>query len=70
MGFKKIRHDGALFTPPGDIDVLAYAGVAKRLFLVECKDLGDARTPRELAHGLQRLFIGNKKRSAVKKHSD
>ena len=38
--------------PPGDIDVLAANRSRRRLFVIECKDLALARTPREMSQQL------------------
>ena len=55
--------------PPGDIDVLAFAPGTKRIFVIECKDLMAARTPRELHTELLKLFSGTRgKKSLVEKH--
>lgn len=43
----------------GDIDVLVADVVARRLYLVETKDLGGARTPYEIAHEIGTLAGGH-----------
>lgn len=52
----------------GDIDVLVADSALGHLVLVECKDLGRARNPRELHNELGLLFkdVGRKKSTATK----
>ncbi len=50
----------------GDIDVLAIDESSRRVWLVECKDWGGARTPGELAGEIENL-VGSDK-SAIAKH--
>ena len=66
---KKAGPPGGRFDPPGDIDVLVVNRKNRTLFLVECKELALARTPREMANELDTLFRGGEKRkSTVEKH--
>jgi len=44
---------------PGDIDVLVVDRRRKRVSLVECKDLAQARTPYEMASEITNLFLGS-----------
>jgi len=43
---------------PGDIDVLVADPQKRRLGILECKNFAMARTPREIAHELKKLFEG------------
>jgi len=55
--------------PPGDIDVLVVSRKKRTVFLVECKDLALARTPREMANEFDALFRGGgKRKSTVELH--
>ena len=64
---KTIRIGGS--TDLGDIDVLAADALTGSVLLLECKDLEIARTPKELAGELAKLFVGTERSdSVVKKH--
>src|SRR5437762_14304114 len=66
---KKIRSATGTIGPPGDIDVLAANQRTHLLYVIECKDLALARTPRELANELVALFEGEGgEMSAMEKH--
>ncbi|HXM36341.1 MAG TPA: hypothetical protein VN920_14200 [Pyrinomonadaceae bacterium] len=49
----------------GDIDVLVLDRKKKRLFLVECKDLAQARTPHEMSSELTNLFRGTDQKKPI-----
>lgn len=44
----------------GDIDVLAAERASQTIWSVETKDLGLARTPSEMGHQLEKIFIGRR----------
>lgn len=54
--------------PPGDIDVLAFDVPRKRVFVIECKDLAFARTPREYSQELDGLFNPSVENCTLRKH--
>jgi hypothetical protein len=57
--------------PPGDIDVLVIDRGNRRVLVIECKDISLGRTPREVRHELEQLFIGTRGRaSTVAKHKN
>lgn len=49
----------------GDIDVLVADRKKKRLLIVECKDLANARTPHEMFSELINLFRGTEKKKPI-----
>jgi hypothetical protein len=62
IGSLKIRdEDGDL----GDIDVLVVDRKRKRLLLVECKDLAQARTPYEMGSEIINLFRGSRDKKPI-----
>ncbi len=69
---RRVKKAGPLrgkLAPPGDIDVLAICRKKRIVFVIECKDLVLARTPREWANELDALVRGGKNRkSTVEKH--
>jgi hypothetical protein len=53
----------------GDVDVLVGDSRRRRILVVECKDLSAARTPYEMSHEINELFVGVEgKKSIVDKH--
>lgn len=56
---------GGAATPLGDIDVLVADRRRKEVLAIECKDLALARTPRELATEIERLFEGRGDRESA-----
>lgn len=69
---RRVKKAGKVCTnlrPLGDIDVLAACSTKRVVYLVECKDLSLARTPREIAHMMNALIRGSQKsKSTVEKH--
>lgn len=66
---KKIGRLRELQDHLGDIDVLVGEGRKRRVLVVECKDLSAARTPYEMSHEINELFVGvDGKKSIVDKH--
>ncbi len=56
---------------PGDIDVLVADPARRRLGILECKDFAMARTPREIAHELEKLFEGRHgEKTMIEKRAD
>lgn len=68
----RVKRAGSLrgsLAPPGDIDVLVACRKKRIIYLLECKDLSLARTPREWANELDALFRGTGgRKSTVEKH--
>lgn len=68
---KKVKSAGRTIRLPGnsDIDVLVLQRARRTIWLIECKDLALARTPREMAQELAAVFKGRgHSRSTVEKH--
>ncbi len=68
---KKVKAAGGTLRLPGnsDIDVLVVDRGRRTVWLIECKDLALARTPREMAQELAAVFKGSERsRSTVEKH--
>lgn len=54
--WSRVDRIGDLTLPDPDIDVLAVYPGRSTIDLIECKDLAQARTPRELSNQVERLF--------------
>jgi hypothetical protein len=55
----------------GDVDILCFDSERKTAYAIECKDVGSARNPREMAGELEDLFEGKgNRKSKATKHLD
>jgi len=66
---KKIAGAHGTIRPPGDIDVLAVNPKARRVTVIECKNLAVSGMPHEISNELENLFRGRSgKTSGAERH--